>query len=301
MKRIFASFIIALLCSLPVIAADWNKPALTDTYVNVLGYIDARLDDAALQLDSSQTTPTNLPTGAKRWNTTSSKWEKWTGSAWEDLAATYGIAISGNAVTATNATSHIASATGAEHGATSTNTGNMIVRRDGSGNFSAGTITATLNGNAATATTATNSTQLGGQLASYYLPSASYTASDVLAKILTVDGLNSSLDADSVRGLRIQYGRFAPVATAPPVRSPPYGYTVARTGVGVYQVTLSTGFSDTNAAVFVNSEFNMTVAHVRGHWNSGTTNQFNVYVYNTSHTAYDPDEGNLTFLVLGTR
>ena len=38
----------------------------------------------------------------------------------------------------------------------STNTANKVVQRDASGNFSAGTITATLSGNATTATTATN-------------------------------------------------------------------------------------------------------------------------------------------------
>ena len=42
--------------------------------------------------------------------------------------------------------------------ATSTNTGNAFVRRDASGNFSAGTITASLSGNATSATTASNVT-----------------------------------------------------------------------------------------------------------------------------------------------
>jgi hypothetical protein len=42
--------------------------------------------------------------------------------------------------------------------ATSANTASAIVARDASGNFSAGTITATLNGNASTATTATSAT-----------------------------------------------------------------------------------------------------------------------------------------------
>jgi hypothetical protein len=41
---------------------------------------------------------------------------------------------------------------------TSSNTPNTLVLRDGSGNFDAGTITATLNGNASTATTATSAT-----------------------------------------------------------------------------------------------------------------------------------------------
>lgn len=44
--------------------------------------------------------------------------------------------------------------------ATATNTANRIVTRDGSGNFEAGTITATLSGNATTATSATTATTL---------------------------------------------------------------------------------------------------------------------------------------------
>lgn len=71
--------------------------------------------------------------------------------------------------------------------ATDANTANAIVQRDGSGNFSAGTITATLNGNASTATsattaisatTATTSTNLaGGSTSSIpYQSSANTTA-----------------------------------------------------------------------------------------------------------------------------
>src|SRR5438045_7791964 len=41
------------------------------------------------------------------------------------------------------------------HGSTSANTASAIVQRDGSGNFSAGTITAALTGNAAANTTTT--------------------------------------------------------------------------------------------------------------------------------------------------
>jgi hypothetical protein len=50
----------------------------------------------------------------------------------------------------------------------STNTPTTLVLRDGSGNFSAGTITATLAGNATSATTAADATNLGGQPASFY-------------------------------------------------------------------------------------------------------------------------------------
>lgn len=42
---------------------------------------------------------------------------------------------------------------------------------------------------------------LDGQQGAYYLPAASYTAADVLAKLLGVDGTGSGLDADTVDGL----------------------------------------------------------------------------------------------------
>ena len=80
-------------------------------------------------------------------------------------AGTITATFSGNATTSTNATNHIADATGGVHGATNLNSVNMIVRRDASGNFNAGTITAAsfsgpltgnVTGNADTATNATN-------------------------------------------------------------------------------------------------------------------------------------------------
>lgn len=102
--------------------------------------------------------------------------------------------LSGNASTATNATNatnltgsllgdvtgtqtvtvvsfvggqtaaNVAAATLAANAATDSNTPSTIVRRDASGNFVAGIITATLNGNANTATTATSATNFSGSL-----------------------------------------------------------------------------------------------------------------------------------------
>jgi len=68
--------------------------------------------------------------------------------------------INGAHFTLTNNTNDITLATDA----TSANTANTIVARDGSGNFSAGTITANLIGNASTATTATTATNFTGSL-----------------------------------------------------------------------------------------------------------------------------------------
>jgi hypothetical protein len=124
--------------------------------------------------------------------------------------------------------------------ATPTNTASKVVARDASGNFSAGTITAALSGNASTATAlATGRTisltgDVTGTSGSFdgsgnvsitatiaddshnhvisnvdglqtaldaKLASSSYTASDVLTKIKTVDGSGSGLDADLLDGL----------------------------------------------------------------------------------------------------
>lgn len=107
-------------------------------------------------------------------------------------AGTITAALSGNATTATTATNwtgllsgdvtgtqaatvvatvggqtaaNVASATVLANAATNLNTASTIVRRDGSGNFTAGTITAALSGNATTATSATTATNFSGSLA----------------------------------------------------------------------------------------------------------------------------------------
>ena len=56
---------------------------------------------------------------------------------------------------------NVAAASAAVVASTSAATGSTLVKRDPSGNFSAGTITATLAGNASTATTATTATTAG--------------------------------------------------------------------------------------------------------------------------------------------
>lgn len=80
--------------------ADWSKPALTDTYANFLTYLSDRITESAKMLRSDTVTVTNPVTGMVRWNASTSLWETYNGSSWVALAATYGIAISGNAATA---------------------------------------------------------------------------------------------------------------------------------------------------------------------------------------------------------
>ena len=78
--------------------ANWQLPTTSSTYVAYTTELNARLNDLALGLDPALTTVTNFPTGAQRWNSASSNWQKYNGTAWVDLAATYGInAFSANA------------------------------------------------------------------------------------------------------------------------------------------------------------------------------------------------------------
>ncbi len=79
---------------------------------------------------------------------------------------------------------------------TNLNTPNALVLRDASGNFSAGTITAALSGNATTATnaaTATNATLLSGQPASFYTSATTITTGTLDAARLPATAARTDL------------------------------------------------------------------------------------------------------------
>ena len=82
--------------------ADHLKPTITSTYSNFVSEMDARFDDLAVGLDPAVTSATNVPVNTQRWNSASSKWQKYNGTAWNDLSSLYSISISGNAATVTN-------------------------------------------------------------------------------------------------------------------------------------------------------------------------------------------------------
>lgn len=69
--------------------ADFNKPATTDTYANLLAYLNAKIQDLALGLDPANTLATNVPTNAVRWNSANNRFEKYNGTAWGVLSSTY--------------------------------------------------------------------------------------------------------------------------------------------------------------------------------------------------------------------
>lgn len=112
--------------------ADWSKPTLTSTYANYLSETTGRDVDCATQF--SVGTPTNVPTGAIRWNSGIGRWQLWSGTAWGELATTYQL-------TGINCTSF-------------NNTGNTIL-----GDSSADTVTSN-----AASWTFTNATTIAGSL-----------------------------------------------------------------------------------------------------------------------------------------
>jgi len=85
------------------------------------------------------------------------------------------------------------------------------------------------------------------------LPAASYTAADVLAKLITVDGAGSTLDADTIR-------TFAPAQT-----STASTVVVRDSNADIFVGTLhSTGVLATNATVTNATITNLTVTNITG-------------------------------------
>jgi hypothetical protein len=70
------------------------------------------------------------------------------------------------------------------------------------------------------ASAAVDALKLGGQLPAYYLPAATYTGADILAKLAPVDGANSGLDADTLDGQHGAYYRDWANITNKPTYTP---------------------------------------------------------------------------------
>ena len=64
-------------------AGNFEKPVTTDLYTDILTLIRENQTELAKMLDGS--TATNIPTGAKRWNETNKRFEKFDGSTWTAL------------------------------------------------------------------------------------------------------------------------------------------------------------------------------------------------------------------------
>lgn len=83
--------------------SDWSLPTVSSTYTNYTAQINAKFSDLALGLDPAVVTQTNVVTNSVRWNSANAYWEKYNGSAWAALAASYAINITGSAAKLTTA------------------------------------------------------------------------------------------------------------------------------------------------------------------------------------------------------
>lgn len=149
MKRIMFIAVILAVPALAIAAGDFAKPRTSDMtrtdYAAAIRDNDAEL---AKMLDGS--TALNIPTGAKRWNASSNKFEKWNGSAWVDMATsnTYGINIGGNANTATSAASATSAGNATTAGGLAVHSGrnneaNKLVRTNANGYLDLGYLNTT--------------------------------------------------------------------------------------------------------------------------------------------------------------
>ena len=76
--------------------ANHNLPQTTSTYVNFVSELDGRFDDLSVGLDPAVTTATNIPTNSIRWNSALRYWEKYNGTTWSALSASFTININGS-------------------------------------------------------------------------------------------------------------------------------------------------------------------------------------------------------------
>lgn len=91
--------------------ANHSLPTTGSLYTDVINILNAKISDSAKLFDPATSTPTNVAVNTVRWTSSANKWEKWSGSAWSDLAVTYAISISGSAATAGSATTAGSAAT----------------------------------------------------------------------------------------------------------------------------------------------------------------------------------------------
>lgn len=73
--------------------ANHALPTNISLFTDWTQLIKDRIDDSLKMLDSANTTPTNIPINAVRWNSTSLLWEKYNGSTWVSLTSSYTIQV----------------------------------------------------------------------------------------------------------------------------------------------------------------------------------------------------------------
>jgi len=127
-------------------AVDFEEPHKDQEYITLLESIRDALALVSTLIDDREDTPDNIPTRAKRWNSTLDKFQEWTGAAWLDdvlsiagggtgavtaAAARTALGLIGEGEVADLITAH--NAVTSAHQALSTATANRILVRDSNG------------------------------------------------------------------------------------------------------------------------------------------------------------------------
>jgi len=280
------------------ITPAWSSITGTPTSLAGYGITNGQPLDADLTAIAALTGTSGFlkKTATDTWTLDTSSYATTTGGG---ASGTWGISISGNAATATTATTasnvnngtltmnvsgvglsgsqtFTANQSGAAtftvtSNATSANTGSTIVARDASGNFSAGTITASLSGNASTATTATSAGSA----------TTATTAS-------TANALNTANNY-TVNGLTVSTGSAYVVANRTSSSSGQVGYNWAQGGTNLWWSYVDTNNTRLNWYNSVTSTDVMTLT-TGGALNviGAITQNNNQVLHAGNYTSYSP-------------
>lgn len=172
--------------------SDFNNPIPGQGYLALLASITEN-NQSALKLLDGVTPLTNLPTNAKQWNRTNSRFENWNGSTWAELAALFEMKVRNSDQLNGQAASYY-------QNAGNLNAGTLLGARfnDSShGNRAGGTLHANASGSAAGFMSAADYNKLAAIESG---ATADQSAAEILSLLLSLDGAGSGLDADVVDG-----------------------------------------------------------------------------------------------------
>jgi hypothetical protein len=188
---------------------------------------------------------------------------------------------------------------------TSANTASTIVLRDASGNFSAGTITASLSGTASSSGTATN--LAGGTTGAVVYQSASATTAFLSAGTATQALIGGTSPAWSTSTSDVKLKNTAKawyrgtISGGTLTQAAAYGCSVSRTGTGAFSVTLSNE-ADANYVVLFGLSYSTSMVSYTYSISSSTAFTFTTYVLSVSGSTLNQtatDLSSINFVVFG--
>jgi hypothetical protein len=160
---------------------------------------------------------------------------------------------------------NVAGSAAAANNATNSNTANTIIKRDASGNFSAGTITASLDGNATTATTATTASTATTANTATTASGVSAAAGDSV--VTAINASSSTIDAARLPStLATQNGTNAFSGTNTFSASPTFSAGLSAGGQRITNVGTPTATDDAATKAYVDASIPSTTAggHLTG-------------------------------------